>query len=438
MEETVTPCSSFRVRGSLLACVLASCVVAATAAATPPAGAAPGIQYGLTDDAWLLNGPGTLSSRLDGLDALGVQIVRFTLNWNQIAASRPASAASPNDPAYDWAPADSVLNGLRARGIGVVLQIVGTPSWANGGLGPNYAPTSAVTFGDFARAAALRYPWVKRWLIWNEPNQVRWLRPTSASVYTTRLLNPAYAAIHRAIPGAQVGGGVTAPRGSTGGVSPIAWIAGMHAAHARLDAYAHNPYPLDPKQETPFTGGCGHCETLTMATLKRLEAIVAGTFGGARIWLTEYGYQTYPPDRLLGVSAILQARYVAEGDYQAYRTPRVDMLIQYLYRDEPEVARFQSGLVKLNGARKPAYAAFQLPLAQVGRTGSTVTLWGQLRAPATGALAQLERKTEAGWATVATLRAASGGFVRWRGALVPGSWVRLISGSIAGAQISIH
>jgi hypothetical protein len=110
---------------------------------------------------------------------------------------------------------------------------------------------------------------VKRWLIWNEPNQVRWLRPTSPAIYTTRLLNPAYAAIHAAIPGAQVGGGVTAPRGSTGGVSPIAWIAGMHAAHARLDAYAHNPYPLDPKLETPLTGACGHCDTLTMATAAR-------------------------------------------------------------------------------------------------------------------------------------------------------------------------
>ena len=57
---------------------------------------------------------------------------------------------------------------------------------------------------------------------------------------------------------------MTAPRAATGGVSPVAWIAGMAAAHARLDAYAHNPYPLNPA-ETPFTGGCDHCETITMA-----------------------------------------------------------------------------------------------------------------------------------------------------------------------------
>src|SRR6266699_1478940 len=98
----------------------------------------------------------------------------------------------------------------------------------------------------------------------------------------------------------------------------------MHAVGAHLDAYAHNPYPLNPKHESPRSGG------------------------SARIWLTEYGYQTNPPDRLLGVSQLLQARYIGDAALVAYRTPRVDMLIQFLYRDEPNVDRFQSGLVLLD------------------------------------------------------------------------------------------
>ena len=225
-------------------------------ATAPSATAAPGVKYGLTDDAWLLNGSGTLESRLARLDALGVRITRFTLHWDEIAASRPDSPTDPSDPAYDWAADDAVLDGLREHGIEVVLQLVGTPDWANGGLPANYAPTSAATFRAFATAAAHRYPWVHRWLIWNEPNQVRWLRPTTPAIYTSRLLNPAYTAIHSVIAGAQVGGGATAPRGSTGGVSPVTWLLGMRKAHARLDAYAHNPYPLDPKRETPLSGGC--------------------------------------------------------------------------------------------------------------------------------------------------------------------------------------
>ena len=74
-------------------------------------------------------------------------------------------------------------------------------------------------------------------------------------------------------------------------------------ARARLDAYAHNPYPLDPKRETPLHAPpCANCTTVTMATLSRLERLVARDFPRARIWLTEYGYQSNPPDRMLGVS----------------------------------------------------------------------------------------------------------------------------------------
>ena len=423
---------------ALAACLAAAAALCLGAAATPPAGAAPSVQFGLTDDAWLLNGPGTLDARLATLQRLGVQVVRFTLRWDQIARSRPADATDPTDPAYDWAADDAVIDGLRTHGIAVLLQLLGTPSWANGGHGSNYAPTSGADFADFATAAARRYSWVNRWLIWNEPNQARWLRPTSAALYTRRLLNPAYAALHAAIPGVQVAGGATAPRGATGGVSPVAWIAGMHAAHARLDAYAHNPYPLDPKIESPLAGGCGHCLTLTMATLNRLVTLVARDFGRARVWLTEYGYQTNPPDRILGVSQLLQARYIGEAALQAYRTPRVDMLLQYLYRDEPNVARFQSGLVRLNGTRKPSYAAFELPLAEVARRTTTTSLWGQLRAPAAGSTARLERRAAAGWSTLATLRAGDGGYVTWRGRLRAGSWVRLVAGGLTGAEIRIR
>jgi hypothetical protein len=412
--------------------VLAAIVL--TLAAAPHASAAPGVKFGLTDDAWLVSGPGTLDARLAKLDVLGVRVVRFTLRWDQIAHTRPTAPTDPTDAAYDWSAVDPVLDGLRQHGIEVVLQLVGTPAWANGGKASNYAPTSSATFGAFASAAAHQYPWVKRWVIWNEPNQVRWLRPTTAPIYTVRLLNPAYAAIHSAIPGALVAGGGTAPRGSTGGVSPLAWIAGMHAARARLDAYAHNPYPLDPKRETPLTGGCGHCTTVTMATIGRLVSLLGRDFPSARIWLTEYGYQSNPPDPLLGVSLALQARYIGEGAYAAYRTPKVDMLIHFLYRDEPSIARFQSGLVTLTNAVKPAYAAFQLPLAQI--SGST--LWGQLRAPAAGSTARIEKRVGSRWTTLATVHAGAGGYFRWSGTLVRGTQVRVHAGSLVGATLTIH
>jgi hypothetical protein len=427
------------VRSRLLALAAAALVTAVAASVTAPrAAAAPHVQFGLTDDAWILDGPGTLDSRLDQLQEIGVQIVRLSLNWNQIAPSKPADATDPDDSAYDWSVVDPAIQGLRDRKIDVLLQLVGTPAWANGGRGPNYAPDDETSFGDFARAAAERYSWVRRWLIWNEPNQVRWLRPTSPSVYTTRLLNPAYAAIHEVIPKAEVGGGATAPRGATHGVSPIAWLEGMHAAGAELDAYAQNPYPLNPKSETPRTGGCDHCTTVTMATLGRLLRLVKSDFGKARVWLTEYGYQTNPPDKILGVAPTLQARYLAEAAYVAWHTPRVDMLIHFLYRDEPELGRFQSGLLTIRNGTKPAYHSFELPLMEIDRKGGQVSLWGQLRAADAGRTAVLEQHTAGGWRPVATLHGSPAGYVKWQGTLPEGTKVRLAANGLAGAPLGIH
>jgi hypothetical protein len=217
------------------------------------------------------------------------------------------------------------------------------------------------------------------WTIWNEPNQRRWLRPTSPTTYVQQLLNPAVAAIHAASPGSLVAGGVTAPRASTGGVSPVDWIKGMAAAHARLDAYAHNPYPL-ARGETPTSGACDHCTTLTMATLPQLIADVQKAFGTkTRIWLTEYGYQTNPPDRLVGVTYATQAKYEDEAALCAYEAPRVDLLIHYLVRDEPDPARWQSGLYTIGDRAKPALAAFRFPLTEQSRVGRRTVLWGQVR-----------------------------------------------------------
>jgi hypothetical protein len=360
-------------------------LVALTAFAAPAtADASRSVQYGVQDDAWIAYGPGTLDERLDRLDALGVGIVRYTLRWDEIARRAPANPRSHLDNAYRWGVADPVLRGLRSRGIDAVVTIYGTPRWANGGRSPNWAPTSGAAFAGFAYAAAKRYSWVRRWLVWNEPNQRLHLRPTAPGVYVTRLLNPAFVALKSANRRALVGAGVTAPRGGAGGVSPVDWIRGMGRTGARLDAYAHNPYPLNPRRETPSSGGCARCSTITMATLERLEAEVARAFGSKRIWLTEYGYQTNPPDRWLGVSRELQARYLAEAALRAYRSPRVDMLIQFLVRDEPIEARWQSGLVGIDGVEKPSYQAFMLPLAQASRSGARTVLWGQVR-PRSGA-----------------------------------------------------
>ena len=386
--------------------------VFALAGAAAPAGASPGAAFGLQDDAWLMYGPGTLAGRVATLQGLGVHLVRFTLRWDQIAATEPADARDPSDPAYAWGQFDGVLRALHAAGIAELVTLYGSPSWANGGHPPNWLPQRG--FADFAYAAAQRFPWVRMWTIWNEPNGRTFSVPVSPSLYVQRLLNPAYAQLHLASSANLVAGGVTSPRATPTGVAPLTFMQGMKAAHARLDAYAQNPYPVS-RGETPTRVGCGQCTVMTMASLGAIRTDVTKYFGGRTgLWLTEYGYQTNPPDRLLGVSWALQATYIATAALRVWQQPGATVLIQFLVRDEPSLGGWQSGLLTVGGTEKPSYHAFALPLAQVSRHGAKAVLWGQVR-PGSGARAYvLQWFTGDGWRTLgaAGRTDTSGTFVR--------------------------
>ncbi len=367
MRMTAAPITLF-----VLLLALASCVAASTVQASS------GVRYGIQDDTWLEFGPGKLDQRLTTFKRLGVPIVRFTLRWNEIARKRPKNASSPTDRAYDWRRPDRVLRGLRRHGLTPVVTLVGTPPWANGGRTPNYAPPHPRDFRAFATAAARHYPWIRYWLIWNEPNKRLWLRPTKPGINVRHLLNPGYEAIHAVLPHAKVGGGVTGPRGAAGGVAPPTWVRGMALAHAKLDAYAHHPYPASPL-ETPSSGGCKNCPWITMATIRKLLILVKRSWGSKPVWLTEYGYQTRPPDTFLGVPLKRQSTMLSLAAMRAWRLPRVTMLIQYLYRDEVKLSRFQSGLVFADDRWKPSLQGFKLPFAQMGRHGLQAVVWGQIR-----------------------------------------------------------
>lgn len=372
-----------------------------------PAHAASGALYGIQDDAWLLQGPGTLESRLDELDRLGVEVVRYTVRWDLIARRRPATARDHRDPAYDWRTADGVMHGLRRHGIQPVVTLYGTPRWANGGRAPNWAPTSGRMFGDFARAAATRFSWARLWTIWNEPNRPQWLRPTSASTYVRKLLNPAYVQIRAAIPAARIGGGMTAPRAGTGGVSPVAWIKAMGPLRAKLDAYAHHPYPGQPQVETPWGPRCRTCSSITMADLERLVAVVHANLGPKRIWLTEFGYQTNPPDIFLGVTPTLQAQHVASAVRRVQLARFVDMLIFFLVRDDAADDGWQSGFITADGTKKPSYTAFRFALLRTGRRGGDAALWGRIRPRAGPQQYRIRIWREGGWSWLGGTRATN-------------------------------
>ena len=87
---------------------------------------------------------------------------------------------------------------------------------------------------------------------------------------------------------------------------------------------------------------------------------VSKAFGpGKRLWITEYGYQTDPPDPDFGVPPATQAAYMKTSFALAKANPSIDLMIWFLVKDEPQLSGWQSGVVDTNGARKPSYATFK-------------------------------------------------------------------------------
>jgi hypothetical protein len=164
-----------------------------------------------------------------------------------------------------------------------------------------------------------------------------------------------------------------------------------------------------------------------MATLPRLLSDVQRAFGSAtRIWLTEYGYQTNPPDHYLGVSYATQARYMSDAALRAYQAPRVDLLIHYLVQDEPNVARWQSGVFTSAGHAKPALQAFRFPLTEESRTGRRTILWGQVRPGSGPQTYRLLRFASGRWVRVGPdATTTAGGYLTRAVAATPGMRFRL-------------
>ena len=377
--------------------VLATALVAVALFAVPSASASRFIQRGIFDDAQIMYGDP--DKVFPTLKLLKTQVIRVNLIWggaNGVAKRRPARPTNPNDPAYDWSAYDRTVNYAAQYGMKVVFAILGTPPWANSAAGVNVAPRNPLDLQRFAAAAATRYggtfagadgrllPPVRQWLAWNEPNNPAFLRPQyrkvggawvpQSPVDYAKICNAVYKGVSVTSVGAsKVACGVTGPRGNNEpgsarpAISPIAFLRGMKkAGAAKFDAYAHHPYYGSPA-ETPSTppppAKRGLAPTaVTLGNIGVLIKEVTRLYGNKRIWVTEYGYQTRPPDPIVGVTLAKQAQYLTQAYGIMKKHPRIDMMIWFLLRDERRERLeegWQSGFLTETGVKKPAFAAFQ-------------------------------------------------------------------------------
>jgi hypothetical protein len=433
-----------------------------------PAARAAGPEIGIADDRVLLPGGPAADRAVAEWSALGVDVVRIFALWSRIApAARPPGfdAADPAAPGYSWTILDAAVDRVRAAGMGVTLTITGPgPRWSSTSPRRGGADRpSARAYRAFATAVARRYgARVDRYILWNEPNVATWLQPqlrcargrcTPVSPHVYRgLVRAAYPAVKAADPGAQVVIGALAPRGqeprrANATVRPLAFVRALGCRTARYarsrapgcrgfraatgDGFAIHPYGLLQPPESPLRhrddvnlGKLGLLRD-TLDRLQRRRALRATTrrFG---IYVDEYGYQTNPPDRFAGVSPRRQDRFLQQAAYVAWRSPRVKLLTQYLWRDEPRSADgsfggWQSGLRFLRGRAKPSLAHFDTPFVLDAARGR---LWGQVR-PGGAHDVVVERRLRGGaWRAFARVRTDARGYWTLRRRLSRGASYR--------------
>ncbi len=314
------------------------------------------------------------AQNLDRAAAAGGSIIHTTATWPSLAPTKPADALNGDDPAYRLADLDELVNNATMRGMRVMIDINGTPKWANGGKTPNHMPTSVSSITAFAHMLAARYNGqsghgsVALYSVWNEPNLSLFLTPqfsgkkiVGAANYA-KLFKAAYAGIKAGNPLAKVAIGETSARGRDkplGGVSDS--IAPATFAHLlsqqkglKFDAWAHHPYPtspnLPPLQKVRYPN-------VTLSTMPQFEQDLKKWFHRVvPIWITEYGHETKPGEPH-GVTNSVQAKYAKQALQIAQKDPNVQMFIWFTLRDSAG-NQWQSGLESPSGAPKPSYAAF--------------------------------------------------------------------------------
>ncbi len=396
---------------------LPALALTAALAGLVPAAAHPArhMLVGLFDESETL---GYTDRSMPTLKTLRVQIIRSTLYWGGKAGvagtRRPAHPTDPADRAYNWAPYDNMVREAAKNNIKVLFSIWGTPSWANKGKGLAHAPTQARDLRNFAYAAAKRYggtyvpvvpaatgtttttttpstdtalPAVRNWLAWNEPNNPIFLNPQYKRVGTgkkarwvaqspidyARICNAVYSGVHATLIRAEkVACGGTGPRGNNNpkatrpSIGPIPFLKGAKKAHlATFDAWAQHPYYGSPSEKPSYVpktnrGKLGKiAPPVELGNINDLIKLVTQLYGSKRIWITEYGYQTNPPDRAFGVSWAKQALYLKQAYAIARKNPRIDMMLWFLLRDQKELGGWQSGLMTFAGVKKPSFNAFR-------------------------------------------------------------------------------
>jgi hypothetical protein len=361
------------------------------AAALLLAGPADAMDSGVVDDFGIA--PENAHWFFDSLAELGMRENRVSIAWDPEA---PTTIARQLELEQYVALAS-------LRGIRVVFAV--SPAQARA-ITSN--PSRSRQFAAFLQQLARTFPSVKDYVVGNEPNQPRFWQPQfgrrgeplSPAAYYALLARSydALKAVDRTITVIGVG---LSPRGNdqprareNRSISPVRFINGLGKAYRRarrtrpiMDELGFHPYP-DRDTDPLFKGyrwpnaGVPNLDRIKQAFWDAFRGTAQPIFGEGRsrgrfaFRLDELGWQVRVVPASAGayhgaesVAPTTEARQASIYN-QAIRylacDPSVRSVLFFLLRDEPDLERWQAGLVRADASRRPSFEAVKAGIAQTG------------------------------------------------------------------------
>lgn len=426
------------------------------ALAISPAAGAQTFTRGFVDAVWAWPDNTSQSTQqwAQNVYASGGRLAQIEVDWGTYEPNAPAGTrglGNPSNPAYpNWSQLDTIVETLVEAHVQPVMLVTDAPAWAqanNGALATTqgYEPNDRALRG-FMQAMATRYdghhtdaqgqtlPRVRYYQDWAEANlsvklAPQWTRKkghwvnTGATLYRN-MLNAFYAGVKAAVPSDKViFSGLESygdlPGTRMGRVSPVTFLENVMCLNARLQKVCKTPVHFDILAADPYdvSSPTTHARNANDASAPDLGRLTRVLQAGLRsktvlprshkpLWVTEFGYDSDPPNPDGALPLAKQARWMDLGFYTFWKEG-VSTVLWYLIRDQAGddyATTYYSGIYFYNATKKPSFTAYQFPLV-VAADGARAQVWGV--APATGSV-RVQHRVGRHWRTVLSFHRRAG------------------------------
>ncbi len=343
-------------------------------------GASAALRIGVSDD--LGRYPDQSAWFLDSVGELGMTENRISVNFDP---------AAPTTIPDQW-QLDLYVPLATLRGVRPVFSVSPTKAKA---VAEN--PNAPQLYAQYVALLARTYPTVDDFIIGNEPNQPRFWQPqfgssgqnVSARSYY-KLLAASYDALKAVDPTIRVIGLGLSPRGgdrpgapNNVSTSPVRFINALGKAYRAsgrkrpiMDELAYHPYP-DHDRDPLMKGyrwpnaGVPNLGRIKQAFWDAFRGTAQPRFpegtgsGGMKFRLDELGWQAnaapsaafayFGRESIRPTNEIAQAKIYGDAVRYLACDASVHSVLFFLLRDEPNLDRWQAGLVRADGTRRPSF-----------------------------------------------------------------------------------